>query len=187
MQTAFREDITKWMAYVRSLTLELKKMIKNNEVITKDTVRLMITGSPMIWPTWKVLTEIEQSGATVVIDDSCAGSQYFYNPAEPSDWSMRSMIEAVSDKYLLPTICPIFIHSDDRTDRILELFEEYKVQGLVYHVLRLCQLIDFEYNKTAHVMREKKMPILKVETEFGEEDVEQIKTRVEAFIEMIKQ
>lgn len=185
-QSAFNDDLERWMKYLQSLTKELKDNIQQNKTIAKDSSRIMVTGSPMMWPTWKVMDALEESGGTVVIDDSCAGSQYFYNTVEVPDWSMKSMIAGIADKYLLPTICPIFIHSDDRVDRIMELSEQYKAQGVVYHILRLCQLIDFEYNKVASVMKKKGMPLLRIETEFGQEDMGQIKTRAEAFIEMMK-
>jgi len=187
MQTAFTDDIHRWMKALRVLTAELKRNQQENKTIAnKDASRIMITGSPLIWPTWKVLDSIEDQNAIVIIDDSCAGTQYFYNPIEVTDWSMKAMMTAIADKYLLPTICPIFVHSDDRVDRILELSEQYKVHGVVYHVLRLCQLIDFEHNKVRDILRQKKMPVLRIETEYGEEDIGQIKTRVEAFVEMIK-
>jgi len=186
-QTAFSDDIHRWMRSVQVLTNELKSNISNNKTIAADDAeRIMASGSPMTWPTWKVLDCIEDNNAVVVIDDSCAGTQYFYNTVEVSDWAMGSMITAIADKYLLPTICPVFVHSDDRVDRILELFEQYKVHGLVYHLIRLCEVMDFEFNKISHVLRQKNTPVLKVETELGEEDRGQIKTRVEAFVEMIK-
>jgi len=187
IQTAFNDDIHRWMKYLETLTAELQKNIINNKTIAdNETPRIMVTGSPMIWPTWKVLDALEGAGAVAVIDDSCAGSEYFYNTVDVPDWSMKSMLYAIADKYLLPTICPIYVHSDDRVDRIIELYSQYKGHGIVYHVLRLCQLMDFEYNKVSHQLRQRNVPVLKIETEYGEEDIEQIKTRAEAFIEMIK-
>ncbi len=187
IQTAFNDDIERWMRYLSALTKELSANVKQAKTIMPEgTSRIMLTGSPMIWPTWKVIDAIEEAGAVAVIDDSCAGSQYFYNTVELPDWSMKSMVYGIADKYLLPIICPIFIHSDDRIDRILELFTQYRAEGIVYHVLRLCQLMDFEFNRVSHVMKTKNIPLLKIETEYGEEDIGQIKTRIEAFIEMIK-
>jgi len=187
MQTAFTDDIDRWIRGLQVLTQELQKNIREGKTIAnKSASRIMITGSPLMWPTWKVLDSIEDQNAVVIIDDSCAGTQYFYNPVESPDWSMKGMMTAISDKYLLPTVCPIFVHSDDRVDRILELSEQYGIHGIVYHVLRLCTLMDFEHNKVRDVLRQKKMPMLRIETEYGEEDIGQIKTRVEAFVEMIK-
>jgi benzoyl-CoA reductase/2-hydroxyglutaryl-CoA dehydratase subunit BcrC/BadD/HgdB len=186
IQSAFNDDLERWMRYFEALNHELLDHAAKNMVIAPpDTPRIMVTGSPMVWPAWKVLDAIEENGGIVVIDDSCTGSQAYYNTVELPDWSMRAMMTSISDKYLLPTICPIFIHSDDRVDRILELSSLYKVHGIVYHVLRLCQLMDFEFNKVQNVLKQKSMPLLKVETDYGEQDLGQIKTRVEAFIEMI--
>jgi len=145
-----------------------------------------MTGSALIWPNMKLLHIIEESGGIVVGDDSCACGQYFYNPVELDEWSMKAMIEAISDKYLLPTVCPIFSQSDDRIDRLLELTEQYKADGVVYHILRLCQLFDFEFTKVSMVLQNKGIPLIKIETEYSEEDTGQIKTRVEAFIEMME-
>ena len=118
-------------------------------------------------------------------DDTCACGQYFYNPADVDEWNMRAMLDSVCDKYLLPSVCPVFIQNDDRVDRVLELADEYKAEGLVYHVLRLCNVFDFEYNKINKVVSQKKIPVLKIETEYSEEDTGQLKTRIEAFFEMI--
>jgi benzoyl-CoA reductase/2-hydroxyglutaryl-CoA dehydratase subunit BcrC/BadD/HgdB len=57
---------------------------------------------------------------------------------------------------------------------------------VVYHILRLCQVFDYEFSKVYRVLEKKNIPILKAETEYSEEDAGQIKTRVEAFIEMIE-
>ena len=187
MQVAFFDDINRWMTKLEELTKELKSNLEKKAAVYPDeTPRIIMTGSALIWPNMKLLHAIEESGAVVIGDDSCACSQYFYNPAELDEWSMKAMVEAISDKALLPTVCPIYVHSDDRVDRLLELIEQYKADGVVYHVLRLCQVFDFEFRKISKVLEAKAFPLLKIETEYSEEDIGQIKTRVEAFIEMLE-
>ena len=187
MQSAFYDDIHRWLAKLNSLCDELEQnLIKGKFIAEPGTARIMLSGSPTIWPNFKVLNIIEQQNAIVAIDDSCAGTQYFYNPPEVTDWAMKSMLNAIANKYLLPTICPVFLHNDDRVERVTELVEQFSVEGLVYHVLRLCQVMDFDYAKVNNVMKSKSFPVLKVETEYGEEDSGQLRTRVEAFIEMIR-
>jgi benzoyl-CoA reductase/2-hydroxyglutaryl-CoA dehydratase subunit BcrC/BadD/HgdB len=187
MQTAFFDNIDRWLLQVEVVIEEMKNNMKANKVMMPPTTpRIIMTGSALIWPNMKLLHTVEESGAVVVGDDSCACGQYFYNPAELDDWSMKAMIEALSDKYLLPTVCPIFVHSDDRIDRLLELVNQYQADGVVYHILRLCQVFDFEYTKVSRVFEKKKIPMIKIETEYSEEDAGQIKTRIEAFIEMLE-
>jgi len=187
MQVAFFDDIDRWMSNVNSLITEISNNQKNNILIMpENTPRIHITGSSLVWPNMKLLHTIEEAGAVVVSDDICSMGQYFYNPAELDDWSMKSMIDAIADKYMLPTVCPIFVHSDDRIDRLLELSEQFNVDGIVYHILRLCQVYDYEFSKVYRVLEKRNMPIIKIETEHSEEDAGQEKTRIEAFIEMIE-
>ncbi len=186
IQTAFFDDIHRWMEKVEVLIKELEaNIVAGKTVMPDDSPRVMLTGSPTVWPNFKIPNLIEEQGALIAIDDSCAGTQYFYNPPEVTDWSMKAMLAGISNKYLLPTVCPVFVHNDDRIDRMVKLVKEYNVGGVVYHVLRLCQVMDFDYDKANHVLRQNKIPVLKVETEYGEEDVGQLRTRVEAFVEMI--
>lgn len=187
LQTAFFDDPQRWIKQVEAVTEELKHNLQNNiDIASPDTPRIVMTGAPLIWPNMKVLHTIEESGGVVVADDSCACGQYFYNPVELNDWSMKAMIEGISDKGLLPAVCPIFLHSDDRIDRILELVDQYNADGAVYHVLRLCQVFDFEYTKVSRVLEKRSIPLLRIETEYSQEDVGQIKTRIEAFVEMLE-
>jgi benzoyl-CoA reductase/2-hydroxyglutaryl-CoA dehydratase subunit BcrC/BadD/HgdB len=57
---------------------------------------------------------------------------------------------------------------------------------MVFHVLRGCHLNSLDATKAARTLREQRIPMLKVESEYDEGDLEQVRTRVEAFIEMIK-
>jgi benzoyl-CoA reductase/2-hydroxyglutaryl-CoA dehydratase subunit BcrC/BadD/HgdB len=187
MQVAFFDDIKRWMGQVLNILKEIKEnIIKKNFVSDKNTPRIILTGSPLIWPNMKVLNILEESGAVIIADDSCVCGQYFYNPVETDDWSMKAMIEAIADKALLPSVCPVFTHSDDRMDRLLELIEQYNANGVIYHVLRLCQVFDFEYAKVSKILEKKGVPLLRIETEYSEEDAGQIRTRIEAFIEMME-
>lgn len=185
LQTAFFDDVQRWMANLEKVIAELKAS-SSLAVAPQGTPRIIMTGSALMWPNMKLLHIIEESGAIVVADDSCACGQYFYNPVEVNEWSMKAMLEGVSDKYLLPVVCPVFVHSDDRIDRLNELIAQYAANGVVYHILRLCQVFDFEFTKLSKVLEKMKVPLIKIESEYSEEDAGQIKTRIEAFIEMLE-
>jgi benzoyl-CoA reductase/2-hydroxyglutaryl-CoA dehydratase subunit BcrC/BadD/HgdB len=67
------------------------------------------------------------------------------------------------------------------------MVEDYQVDGIIYHVLKGCIIYDFEIHRVERVMKEKGIPLLRVETDYNPEDVEQLRTRIEAFIEMLKE
>ena len=68
----------------------------------------------------------------------------------------------------------------------MQMFEDYQVQGVIYHVLRGCLVYDYEYRVLEEEMGRLGVPIIRVESDYNEEDVEQLRIRVEAFIELIK-
>ena len=68
----------------------------------------------------------------------------------------------------------------------MQMLEDYQVQGVIYHVLRGCLVYDYEYRVLEEEMGRLGVPIIRVESDYNEEDVEQLRIRVEAFIELIK-
>lgn len=183
VQSSFYDNIDKWI----QKTEELCEEVKNRTLFTLDRLpRLLITGAPIIWPNFKILNIIEEAGAIVVADELCSGTQWLYNPVEVDEWTEEGCLRAIANKYLLASTCPCFTESNDRIDRLLDLIKEFKVDGVIYHSLRLCQLYDIEFNRVRQVLKEKAIPLLNIYTDYSQEDVEQIKTRVEAFLEMLK-
>lgn len=197
VQASFYDDIDRWIEKTEELCGEL-----SNQPAPLDSKhltglaqakrsgprepRLLLTGAPIIWPNYKVLNIIEEAGATVVIDELCSGTQHLYEPVEPDEWTQDAMLRAIADRYLLPSTCPCFVESSDRIDRILNLIDEFNVDGVIYHSLRLCQLYDIESYKVKHALKAKGKAMLNIHTDYSQEDTEQIKTRAEAFLEMIK-
>lgn len=55
----------------------------------------------------------------------------------------------------------------------------------MYYNLSFCHTYSVEYKKMEKVLKEKGIPVLFIETDYSTEDSGQIKTRVEAFLEMI--
>ena len=69
---------------------------------------------------------------------------------------------------------------------LMEKVRNAKAEGIIYHVLRGCTPYDFELPMIEKVAREYDIPLLRIETDFSSEDVEQVKIRFEAFVEMIE-
>jgi predicted CoA-substrate-specific enzyme activase len=100
--------------------------------------------------------------------------------------SVSSLLQAIAERYLYPCTCPCFSPNDERIIRLNNYFKDYSLDGMVYHVLRGCHLNNLEASKVDQELRKKHVSMLKIESEYDEGDVEQIRTRVEAFLEMIK-
>jgi len=128
---------------------------------------------------------LEERGAVVVADELCSGTQRLYQRIALREWSLREMLWGVADKYLLPPTCPCFVDNTDRLNRILELAEEFRVDGIVYHNLRICPLFDLESVTIQRELKQRGLPVLTLYTDYSREDLGQLRTRIEAFLEMI--
>ena len=60
-------------------------------------------------------------------------------------------------------------------------------EGIVYHVLRGCTPYDYEVRDVEQLAGCLGIPMIRVETDFSEEDMEQVRVRLEAFCEMIEE
>jgi len=179
VQTSFYDDINRWIQKTEELCDELEE----NE--NKSDVRLLLTGSPIIWPNYKLLNIIEEH-ALIVVDELCSGTQHLYDPVVVDEYTTNGMLKAMAERYFSPSTCPCFTSSDDRIDRLLQMVDDFKVHGVIYYVLRLCQLYDLEAQKVRQILKGKRIPMIKIQTDYSQEDVEQIRTRIEAFLEMTK-
>ncbi len=151
-----------------------------------DEARILLGGSPIVWPNWKVPSIIEESGGLIVLDELCTGDRVLGDPVVADERTLRDMVRAVAERYFFPCTCPCFSPNDERESRLLNLVEEHRVEGIIYHALRGCHLGLLESTRLELALRRAGVPMLKIESEYDEGDVEQIRTRVEAFVEMIQ-
>jgi benzoyl-CoA reductase/2-hydroxyglutaryl-CoA dehydratase subunit BcrC/BadD/HgdB len=191
-QTYLWDDKKRWTEKTNALCDELEKKVLNKEwVSSPDTPRVLVTGTPMFWPdNWKLPTLVEEANpkGVIVADELCSGERILNDPVGVDEWSMDDMISAIADRYLMASTCPCFTSKDGNEDRInwlMNKIKEWKVQGVIYYVVRGCMLYAMEYTRVKKALDKLDIPVYYLDTEYTREDVGQMKTRVEAFLEML--
>jgi benzoyl-CoA reductase/2-hydroxyglutaryl-CoA dehydratase subunit BcrC/BadD/HgdB len=179
----FHDDAERWISHMEFLCEEVEK--KTEGVGKPGAPRVLLTGSPVILPTWKLPRLIEESGAILVADEICTGAKVVWDPVYIVDWSMNEMILGLADRYLMNS-CACFTPNRARIERLLQFVQQFNVSGVVYHVLMGCYIYSIEGRHIEKSLMEKGTPMLTIETDYSTEDVEQIRTRIEAFLEMIQ-
>ncbi|MDD1724416.1 MAG: 2-hydroxyacyl-CoA dehydratase family protein [Methanospirillum sp.] len=179
----FTYDPEEFNSHLEGLIGEGKKMAAAGEgAFPKDTPRIIVTGVPTGLGAEKVIRIIEESGAAVVYVENCAGmKQYLYDV----DVSEPDLVRAVARKYL-KTPCSCMSPNKDRMSIIAQVSKEYKADGIVDITWIGCHTYNVESRILAKEMKEKNVPVMQVETDYSPADTEQIRTRVEAFIDMIR-
>jgi benzoyl-CoA reductase/2-hydroxyglutaryl-CoA dehydratase subunit BcrC/BadD/HgdB len=191
-QTYMWDDIERWTEKTEALCDELDKRVKHKLwACPPDTPRVMVTGTPMIWPdNWKLPTLVEEGvpRGVLVADELCSSERILYDPVGVDEWSMSDMLTAIAERYLMASTCPCFTSKDGNEDRInwlLNKIKEWNIQGVIYYVVRGCMLYAMEYTRVKKVLDRLGIPVYYLDTEYTREDVGQMKTRVEAFLEML--
>lgn len=70
-------------------------------------------------------------------------------------------------------------------DDIVRLAREYHVDGVIDANLKFCTLYDTEKSAVAKALEAEGIPCLGLETDYTDNDAEQLRTRIEAFVETL--
>jgi len=185
-QVFFYDDPVRFTESVNKICDELEQRIEKKEgVFPEKTPRILISGCPMAVPNWKLPWIIETSGAVIVGEESCVGERGTRNLTDDSANSVDELMEAIIDRYF-KVDCAIFTPNPDRLEHIEEMVEIYKADGVIHYGLQFCQPYLMESMPVEKALETKNIPTLRIETDYSMEDVEQLKTRVEAFVELLK-
>ena len=175
-----------WADQVAQINKNIEVHLAVREERKNKKPRVFIAGSPISFPNYKVSFLLEELGAQIVGDESCLSGRLLYDPVMPKDESEESMIRALAARYISACTCPVFDNVEDRRTALFEKVKLSKAEGIIYHVLRGCTPYDFELPMIEKVAKECDIPVLRIETDFSSEDIEQVKIRFEAFVEMIE-
>lgn len=184
-QIAFYDDPTRFTQMTEKLCDELEKRVADGvSVFAEGTKRILLTGTPMAIPNWKLHNLIETSGGAVVCEEMCTGTRYFENLVDESKATMEEQLDALAERYM-GINCACFTPNKGRVEDILRLAKEYKVDGIIDTNLKFCNLYDTEGYQVEKALQEAGIPLLKIETDYTDSDAEQLRTRISAFIEMM--
>ena len=142
-------------------------------------VRLMIIGSEDDDRVF--MRNVENLGATFVVDEHCTGSRYFWSNVNSSEDRM----EAIAERYVGRVPCP----SKDwpeftRIRQVVYLAQEFKVQGALVIQNKFCDPHGIEIPPLKEALQSVGVPTYPLEFDvtvpWG-----QFRTRVEAFLETL--
>lgn len=183
----FLGDLDGWMTAAEQLLQEIEeRKAQKFSAGTRNAPRILLTGSPPIFPNIKLPILIEQSGGIIVADEVCSSSRLLYDSVAYDEPSLNDMVPAIADRYLKPCTCPCLSPNDDRRRKIVDMAGDFKVDGVIYHAFSGCVLYEMEQNRIGRELEKLGIPMLYVETDYSPEDQGQLSTRVEAFVESIK-
>ena len=186
-QVFFYDDPIRFTGAVNTLCDQLELRVKKkNGVFPKGTTRVIVSGCPMAVPNWKVPLLIESGDAVIVGEESCVGERGNRWLTEVKGDTVEEILDAITDRYF-NIDCAVFTPNPSRVGYVKEMAKKLHAQGVIHYCLQFCQPYIMESGPVEKELEESGIPTLRLETDYGQEDAGQLKTRIEAFIERLKQ
>ncbi len=146
-----------------------------------DKPKVLLAGSVCHSPDF--LSTIEGAGCAIVDDDLCMGSRAFAMAEAPDG----DPLDALAEMYLSRTPCPAFHHPDYQPgEAMLARAKEAEADGVVLLLTKFCDPWGFEYPPINNALTEAGIPVLALEVEQHLPPPEQLRTRAEAFAELLQ-
>jgi len=142
--------------------------------------RILVIGNRMDNPT--LFNLVEDAKGSVVIFDTCNGLKHYSDHVDNGP----DPIESLARRYLLKPTCQRMPGFDIRMERLEQLIQDYSIEGVIYSNLKYCDYSLFEMPQIERFLKMRGIPFLGLENDYLWTDLERIRIRVEAFIEMIE-
>jgi bzd-type benzoyl-CoA reductase N subunit len=179
LNASFRMCKETFNEHLKELLVELAAWSGSRQKIRS---RLMVVGSVMNNP--EFIRSIEELGGLVVTDELCTSTRYWSDPVVLSDG--EDPVKAIARRYLDNFPCARMFPSDERFNRIVSLARDFRVDGVISQIIRYCVPYAHDLPLLSDRLKTEGIPILSLDVEYGTSGSGQIRTRVQAFLEMLE-
>lgn len=147
-----------------------------------EKLRIMLTGGIVTEHDQKVVGILEELGATVVVEDHCSGYTPFLMQVEEEGDVLENLAQAYLGKAPCANLNPLSV----KADSVVSIAKDYEPDGVIYYYMMFCPTYGMAKKTIMDSLNEHGYPTLDIAGNYSPGDEGQIKTRIEAFLEMIK-
>ena len=183
INAGYNLDRLKYLELLQELIQEVEEEISEPQENRSIEARVFLSGSLIPPGDTKLIDIIEQLGGRIVGDDLWSGLNFFLN-LEIKEPTPYGVADAYLDRIPHASLPYLDLPTDGRLANLKHQIQQFNADGVIYHTLRYCDAFTFKAGETKDVL--KNVPFLEIHTEYSGSDFEAIRTRVEAFVEMIK-
>ena len=180
-KAGFLADKEKGIALMQAVAAHARSVaLRPADVHAADRKRILLTGVPVGLGSEKVVKIVEQSGADVVAFENCSGYKQAFEVDEKTD-----PLDALAAQYLA-TPCSVMSPNRGRFALLQEMIRSFCVDGVIDLTWQACHTYNVEAFQIAEFLQETfGLPSLHLETDYAQSDSEQLRVRIEAYLEML--
>ena len=170
-------DLKAWHMHLKALTAAIGPGCRSEQP------RILLIGSPVYYPNFKIPKLLSDAGVEICGSIDSRSGQY----EGASDHDAHRGIAALAHFYFEHDSSSAFVRNQALMDAIRHYVEETEPDGIIWHVLKGQIEYDFELNRCEKYFEEMDLPVIRLETDYQYQDVEQLRIRIEAFSELLTQ
>ena len=146
---------------------------------------MLLAGSPVIFPNEKLPELLEASG--LYLADRADTLALQGDMPCVTGRTTRSILRRMAASRLPREASGAWVCNTGLFSAVHDRLEKLPIDGIVYHVLKGQVEYDFELPKIEQLASDYGLPVIRLETDYQQQDVEQLRIRLEAFSEMLRQ
>ena len=184
----FSDSLIEWTLHINRLSACLENCGNHNDNHndSKNKPTVLILGSPVVFPNYKVPGLISSAGMKIAAVADCLSLEADLKVAK-SKFFIDKQLDAIAKSHLYTTSSGAKIHNEGLRSYFLHLMKSYHPDGIVCHILKGQIEYDFELPSIEQMAEEAGIPVFRLETDYQYQDLEQLRIRMEAFGEMLTQ
>lgn len=132
---------------------------------------------------------VEECGAHVVMDDLCTGTRFFWDDvpetADPLDGLTTRYICTHCPRSLKPQEGNRAEDLENRFGYMKNFISRWQAGGVIFYIVRYCDTCELEGPDLREYLNNLKLPVLMIEDDYSASTIGQLRTRIQAFLEMI--
>ncbi|OPX44962.1 benzoyl-CoA reductase subunit C [Ruminiclostridium hungatei] len=179
-------DREQYSAYLSELLQELEEKHRNRNIdIEEEEARVLLAGSSIPPGDNKIIKIIEDLGGRIVGDDLWTGILPYLG-IDIQESSIKGLADAYLKRVPHGALPYLDLNTDKRLQNLRESIKSNNARGIIYYTLRYCDPYTFKAGETKDVVKQDDVTLLEIHTEYAGSDFEAIRTRVGAFLEMLR-
>jgi benzoyl-CoA reductase subunit C len=170
---------------IKSVTAEVKKRAYGSG---GKAARIMLVGDQI--DDVAIVNAIEGADAFLVMDDLSMGSKLFWGDVDATSDPVQGITERYLKKLKFPTT---FVaegntyaeNLEARFGHLRQYIKDFRINGAILFIYKYCDPYGFEVPAMKSFIESTGTPVLYIEDEYSTSSLGRMKTRIEAFLEMI--
>lgn len=175
------DNLEDWTRHLRLLNGQLmSNPIQKQEI---DNGSVLLIGSPVHFPNYKLPFLIHEVNLKVAaqLDDTTE------RLLRPYYMEKALTLQTLIHSFYKRDCSSAYTKNNALFEAVSRLLGEKQIDGVVYHVLKGQIEYDFELERMDELFAARSIPVCRLETDYHDQDIEQLRIRVEAFQEVIAQ